>query len=131
MSDPQTHTSALTAQPVAPERDPRASTTLLVALIGAILLLALVLTAQLLFQSAMWIRENADAPPDPQLARIHSEQLAQVSQYRLLDPAKGLVAVPIDDGVRLFLSDLKMNPRPTTMNSSDHPAVATQPRSGP
>ena len=44
----------------APERDPRASTTLLVALIGTILLLAVVLTALLLVQDAEWTRNQGD-----------------------------------------------------------------------
>ncbi len=113
-----------------PERDPRASTTLLVALIGAILLLALVLTAQVVFQNAVWMRANADAPKSPQLAKSQSEQLAQVSQYRIIDPAKGTVAVPIDEAIRLVVSDLKTNTAPATMNAPEVPAT-TQARSGP
>ena len=86
MSGPDSHSVTEVPAVAELERDPRAAPTLLVTLIGTILLLAVVLTAQLLFQSAEWIHETApESPKNPELAKIQSEQLAAISQYRLLD----------------------------------------------
>ncbi|MEW6250639.1 MAG: hypothetical protein AB1716_08315 [Planctomycetota bacterium] len=110
----------------AAERDPRASTTLIVTLVGTILLLAVVLAAQLLYQRAEWIGETAtDAPRNPALVQLQTEQLATISQYRMIDPQHGIAAVPIDQGIRLFLSDLKTGSAPPRILTTA-PAAATQ-----
>ena len=122
-----------------PERDPRARTTVLVGVIGTILLIAVVLTAQVLFQHGDWIRSSGEnAGVNPELAAIRTEQLAPLSQYRWVDPNAGIVAVPLERGIELFLNDLKSGAAPPKIPApgATQPAApaggsATQPQTRP
>lgn len=104
--------------------DPRASTTLLVGLIGTVLLLAVVLFAQVLFQNAQWLEDQRKIyePPPRGLLDAQATQLAPISQYAG-GPQAGRVIIPVDRAIELWVDDRK--------SSSTMPTIPTTPASTP
>lgn len=97
-----------TPPPHPPEDDPRASSALIVGMVGMILLLALVIGAIVLYQSAQrqQVTEKVYAPRIHELAQIRSEQAANISTYRYVDRQQGLVAIPIDVAIELYVKEV-------------------------
>lgn len=111
--------------------DPNAARTILVGLIGGIMLLALVLFAQVLFQSTTRTEEARKlyAPLNTDLIRVQNTQRARINEYRYVDPAHGVVAIPIDEAIPRYVQRLSAgearatigNPTTTTPSAADTP----------
>ncbi len=104
--------------------DPRASTTLLVGLIGTVLLLVVVLFAQVLFQNVQWHEDQRKiyAPPPNALLDAQAAQLAPISQYSG-NLQTGRATIPIDRAIELWLADRK--------SSSSMPTIPATPATMP
>lgn len=98
--------------------DPRTSSTLLVSLIGTILLLAVIVLAQVMFYDVQRVEDITKVEQaEPQaLLQLQAEQLAQITTYRIVDAKEGIVAVPIDRAIELYVADVKSQPPPSTIN---------------
>lgn len=99
------------------EGDPKASTTVVVSIVGGILLLAIVVFAQVLFYSGQRFEDARKryAPPPAELTQLQSEQLAQITTYRRPAAPDGPYAIPIDRAMELVVSELKSASPPTTI----------------
>lgn len=104
--------------------DPKASTTIVIGVIGAILLLAIIVFTQVLFYNAQRYEDEQKiyASKPQELLKLQTEQLAEINRFRKLDEQKGVVAIPIDLAIECFVAEMK-NPRP--------PATMNVPASGP
>jgi hypothetical protein len=80
--------------------------TIVVGLIGAIGLLAVVVLAQVLFFNMQRIEDERKlyAPPPQALLDLQERQLAPISEYRYVDKGAGLVAIPIDRAIPLYVA---------------------------
>ncbi len=107
--------------------DPKASSTVVVGVVGAILLLAIILFTQVLFSSAQRMEDERKLyVPRQELADLRFKQLAQIEDRRFIDPGRRVVALPIDDAIELFVTGVKPAPVPTTI-----PAAGSEPTSRP
>ena len=104
--------------------DPRAGSTLLVGLIGTILLLAVVVLAQVLFYNVQQMEDQTKlyAPRPQALLQAQAEQLAQINTYRYVNQKDGIVAIPIDRAIELYVAEMK---------SAGHSATMGRPTNGP
>lgn len=97
---------------------PRSSTTVLVRALSAILLLEIVALAMLLLCNTQRTddRRKLRAPRPPELVNLESGQLAAINAYRMVDEQQGIVAIPIDRAIELYVAEAESSPAPTTTN---------------
>ncbi len=111
--------------------DPKSSTTLIAGLIGAIGLLVIVVAAQVLFYNVQRYEDERKlyGIKPRELADLQAAQLAQINGYRYVDRQKGIVAIPIDDAIRLYVAEMKTAPPATTMpeTTDARPGPAVKP----
>lgn len=89
--------------------DPRASSTMLVFIIGVILLLVIVVFGIVLFQNVQHYEDQRKlyAAKPRELARLQAGQLAAINEYRYVDQAQGIVAIPIDRAIALYAAEMQ------------------------
>jgi hypothetical protein len=77
--------------------------TVVVGLVGAILVFVLVVALQALFQRVERdeLERKVVAAPAQELESLRADQLETLSEYRYVDRAKGIVAIPIDRAMEL------------------------------
>lgn len=79
-------------------------------LIGLMAIAAVVMVVLLLqvlyLRSAERLAERDFAQPPAELSRLTANQQAQLIEYRILDPEKKTVAIPIDLAEKLVLREL-------------------------
>jgi hypothetical protein len=104
--------------------DPRSSLTVIVGIIGAILLLAVVVLAQVLFYNVQRVEEQTKvlASRPQELLDLQAKQLGQIHATRYIDQEHGVVAIPIDRAMELFAADPNV---PASMPATQ-PAVGGQ-----
>jgi hypothetical protein len=96
------------------EQEPNTPLTAVVGLVFAILLFVLVVVLQAYFYRADQ-EENvrkvvAQAPEE--LSQLLSQQEEKLHSYKILDPKKGVVAIPIDVAMKLVVRDGGKTPWP-------------------
>lgn len=93
--------------------DPNAHMVFTVGLIGAILMLALLIFGVVLFQNvqALETEEKVFAGRPVELTQQQTLQLAAISEYRYISEADGVVAIPIDRAIDLFVARVREDPR--------------------
>ena len=101
--------------------DPSFSQTVVVFIIGVILFLVIVLAVQVLFYNVQFGEERSKvyAARPQELTELQARQLAQINTYRYVSEKDGLVAIPIDRAIELYVAGVKATPTPTTMKASD------------
>lgn len=84
--------------------DPPSNTTVLVAIISTILLLAVVMTAVVIFQNVQYYEDQTKVYTGSprELADLQFKQLATINESRWVSEKDGIVAIPIDDAIRLY-----------------------------
>jgi hypothetical protein len=119
--------SAANPAPVEHEGDPNASMVFTVGIVGAILLLALLIFGVVLFQNAQVLQteEKIFAGKPIELAEQQTLQLAAINQYRYISERDGIVAIPIDQAIDLFVARVQADPQ----QASPAGAVVDQPTS--
>ena len=93
--------------PAQPDTDTRAGSIVAVGLIGSILLVVVVVALEALFghvAQAEAKRKVVDVKSD-ELRSYTAEQLQKLNGYRVVDPAKGVVAIPIERAMELTVRD--------------------------
>jgi len=73
--------------------------------IAAVVMVVLLLQV-LYLRSAERLAERDFAQPPAELSRLTANQQAQLIEYRILDPEKKTVAIPIDLAEKLVLREL-------------------------
>jgi len=111
------------------EGDPDTAGVVAVAIVGAILLLAVMVFAVVLFQNAQVLEDERKLlnVRSPELVDEQTRQLAQISQYRYISEAEGIVAIPIERAIDLFIGRIQDDPR----NASPYSATIAQPPDAP
>lgn len=80
----------------------------LIGILGAVLLFVLTVGLQAWiqgYQEGEHYRKVVE-PPDQQLSELDSKQLQDINTYRVIDPKKGIYAIPIDRAMDLVVEDL-------------------------
>jgi hypothetical protein len=115
--------------------DPRAPTTLVVAIVGAVLVFAIIVALQAFFyrseEAERSIKYYAQAPEE--LARLRAQEQEQLNSYHWVDPARGVVSIPIDRAMELVVRDQGRNPSaagPASTPSDARPAASTNAAAG-
>ena len=110
----------MTHAPHPTQDDPSASRTILVALVGSIMLLALVLFALVLFLTVSRDEQARKlyAPLNTDLIRVQNAQRARISDYHYVDQANGVVAIPIDQAIPLYVQRLSTAKLPPTIGGT-------------
>jgi hypothetical protein len=93
-----------------PDRsDPRSAPTVLVGGVGLVLLAVIVLLLEVLYQrtSQAEIERKVVAEQPRELRQLQAEQLEQLNGYRWVDPAQGVVAIPIDRAIELMVEEAR------------------------
>jgi hypothetical protein len=96
------------------EQEPNTSLTAVVGLVFAILLFVLVVVLQAYFYRANRdenVRKVVAQAPE-ELSQLLSQQEEKLHSYKILDPNKGVVAIPIDVAMRLLVRDGGKTPWP-------------------
>ncbi len=103
------------------ERDPHSGTTLIVGLISVILLLAIIVAAQVLFYGAQRIEDESKlyAPQPQELLELQSQQLAEISGYKVIDKQTGRVAIPIERAIEIYAREVQTGHAPPTMKVAE------------
>ncbi len=52
------------------------------------------------------LRQKIVEPPNEKLEQLDAKQLESINVYRLVDPKKGVIAIPIDRAMDLVLKDI-------------------------
>jgi hypothetical protein len=105
---PKTHDGG----PVMRQDDPNAAGIGLVAVLAGVTVIVVVLLLQAFFATAQrgeTTRKALVASP-AELARSRAEQRARLSSYRTMDPAKGVVAIPIERAIELVVQEAAAHP---------------------
>ncbi len=87
--------------------DPISSTTMLVGVAGAILLLVIGVLLQALYLGAVERERQRKvlAQPPAELIEVLSEQQDTLESYRWVDKQQGIAAIPIDRAMELVIRD--------------------------
>lgn len=104
--------------------DPKASGTLVAAVIGALAVIAIVIALEAFYVTAQEGergRKVVAAVPE-ELIRVQAGQLEKLNGYRMVDAARGVVAVPIDRAVELTVRDQGRLPAAALPPASPPPA---------
>jgi hypothetical protein len=83
--------------------DPNTPLTVVVGLVGAILLFVAIVFLQAIFRHAedAELARKVTSAPAAELESLRAEQLGRLNGYRVVDPQKGVVAIPIDRAMEL------------------------------
>jgi len=116
------------------EGDPKASTTLVAAVVGALIVLVLSIAVQAYFynaEEAEHARKVISAVPQD-LARLRAEQQEQLATYRWVDQRSGLVQIPIDRAMELTVRDQGALPAlpAAARQAAAAPSAETSPEAG-
>ncbi len=86
-----------------PYDDPNAKAVAFIGAIGTVLLIMVVVLLQAFFYHAQRAEDERKAAvtSPAELRALQAEQRAQLAGYRWLDREKGVVAIPIEDAMRL------------------------------
>jgi hypothetical protein len=108
--------------------EPNTPLTALVGVVFAILLFVLVVVLQAFFYRSEQqedLRKVVAVAPE-QLSQLRAQQEELLHSYKLVDPQKGVVAIPIDLAMKLVVSDGGRSPWP----SVQPPPVPSPPAKG-
>lgn len=124
MSDEHRHVSGVE------ETDPDTFSTVMVGVIGSILVVIAVVFLQGLFDSGTqteFRRKVVDEPPR-ELQALRVSQLEKLSKTAWVDPARGVVTIPLDRAMELVVADPSLAavavPDPTPPAAAPAPAAA-------
>lgn len=111
------------------QTDPRASSTLVVFIILAILVLAFVVLAQVVFYNLQSVEEARKivAVQPQELADLQARQLSQINSYRSVDAKAGVVAIPIDQAIELYAARMQTPWTPPKITTTETRPAETQP----
>ncbi len=87
--------------------DPKASTTILVGLVGAIVVFVIIVGLQALFyrtEQALDAERNYPAMAED-LSRVRADQLERLHSYRWIDQDHAVVGIPIDVAMELVVRE--------------------------
>ncbi len=87
--------------------DPSSSRTVLVGFIGTVLLFVIIVALQALFYTVErkeFERKVLNEVPE-ELASLRARQIENLNAYRWVDKASGVVAIPIDQAMRIIVSE--------------------------
>jgi hypothetical protein len=96
------------------EQEPNTPLTALVGLVFAILLFVVVVVLQAYFYRANDeenVRKVVAQAPD-ELSQLTSQQEEKLHSYKILDPQKGVIAIPIDLAMKILVRDGGKTPWP-------------------
>ncbi|MGC8916504.1 MAG: hypothetical protein ACP5NF_05945 [Thermoanaerobaculum sp.] len=86
--------------------EPKSGLVAVVGVVSAVVLVAVVLLLQALYYRAAAKEDLAKAVMVPPEAKaVRAEQLGQLSGYRVVDPLKGVVAIPIEKAMELVVAE--------------------------
>ncbi len=85
--------------------DPNVSTSALVGIIGAILLVVIIVALQGYFlkEQRLEVARKAAGRPVAELSALRTKQLERLGGYRWVDRSKGVVAIPVDRAMELVV----------------------------
>jgi hypothetical protein len=90
----------------ASEGDPTTRPLVLVTVVGALVFVVILLFLQAYYDSARSREEQAKyAQQAAELNALVAEQRAQIEEYRVIDPATGQVAIPIERAMELTVEE--------------------------
>ncbi len=87
--------------------DPNTPMTVVVGLVGAILVFVAIVFLQALFHRAeeAELARKVTGAPAAEAEGLRAEQTARLNGYRVVDPGKGIVAIPIDRAMELVVRE--------------------------
>jgi len=86
--------------------DPSASNTLLVGVIGAIVVFAIIVGLHVLFYNEEDAVSRLYSQDPQELRLLVAQQQENLHGYRMIDPQKGITAIPIEDAMTLVVREL-------------------------
>ncbi len=110
------------------QQEPNTPLTAVVGLAFAILLFVVVVLLQAFFyraERAENLRKVVAVAPQ-ELSQLRAQQEEVLHSYKILDPQKGVVAIPIDLAMRLFVRDRGRAPWPVVQPSPAPTAPPSQ-----
>lgn len=112
------------AQPQPAASDVDTQTIALVGILGAIVIVAIIFALQVLYYRAAagQFREKDLDQPVAELQKVLTAQQMKLAQFRLVDPAKGVVTIPIERAMELVVQEAASGP--------NRPSSATPPATG-
>lgn len=95
-----------------PDTDTRPGSIVAVGVIGSILLVVVVVALEALFGHVAQAeaQRKVVSVGNNELRGYRAEQLQRLNGYRVVDPAKGVVAIPIDRAMELTVRDAGAKP---------------------
>jgi hypothetical protein len=106
--------------------DPQPNMTLVVTFIGIIALLVMVVFTQALFFGAQRGEDQrkliAAAPEE--LRNLQAQQLERINKYSYVDANAGLVTIPIDEAIPVYVHELKFPPASAPATTTSTPATS-------
>jgi hypothetical protein len=103
------------------ERDPKASPTAVVGIVGILLLVASVIGTQALYYGTerFEVEQKVYNPPVIEIADIRAEQFARIHRVAWIDKEKEVVAIPIERAMELAVRELKSGESPAKIDAPD------------
>ena len=98
--------------------DPSSSRTVLVGFIGTVLLFVIIVALQALFYTVErkeFERKVLNEVPE-ELASLRAKQIENLNAYRWIDKASGVVAIPIDQAMKIIVSEAHQKPAAASPN---------------
>ena len=87
--------------------DPQTSGTIITAIVGAVLIFALIVALQAMFyiveENERYNKVYTQAPED--LTRLRAEQQERINSYRWIDQANGIASIPVERAMELMLAE--------------------------
>lgn len=86
--------------------DPKSGLVAVVGVVSAVVLVAAIVVLQAIYYRAQdkeSLRKAVFAPPEVQ--SVQAEQLGQLEGYRVVDPEREVVAIPIDRAMELLVAE--------------------------
>jgi hypothetical protein len=93
--------------------DPKASATVVIGVVGALVLVLVIIGLQALYyrtEQAEVVRKVESAAPE-EWSRVRAEQEARLHSYRWVDREQGVVAIPIERAMELLVRGEGLLPR--------------------
>jgi hypothetical protein len=99
--------------------DPQSAATLVVGIVGLILGLVIIIFVVVLFQDVqnMEDAQKIYAAKPQELADLQFQQLARINDRHIVDPEHGLIAIPIDQAIDLYVAGVRPASPPTTASA--------------
>ncbi len=98
--------------------DPSSSRTVLVGFIGTVLLFVIIVALQALFYTVErkeFERKVLSEVPE-ELASLRAKQMENLNAYRWINKASGVVSIPIDQAMKIIVSEAHQKPAPASSN---------------